>query len=489
MKILLTHGYFLHEDAAEQKIMMPYPPQGLLHINAYLAQHGIPSSIFDSTFSSYDELTAFIREQPPEILGIYCNLMTRINIVKLIRIIRKDEVLKNTVFILGGPDVRHYAEDYLAVGADFCVIGEGEETLRELIIQIEASLPWLSSPRMGGSKGAFSGIKGIVYKDEKGDVISTSERPFIKNIDELPFPDFDKISILHYFKAWRKNHGFTSLTVSTMRGCPYSCRWCSKAVYGISYRRRSPEKVVAELALLQANYHPDQYWFVDDVFTISKSWLQDFLHYLRKNNLKIKYECITRADKMDAETVQLLKETGCFKVWIGGESGSQKVLDLMDRRVKAEEVREMIILGKKAGLETGTFLMLGYPGETIKDIDETIRHLKLAKPDHFTLTLAYPIRGTDFYEEVATTLRVSIFGHFGDYSDRDLDFQRTYMPGFYKHAIRYVHNEMKAFSHNSALSLLSPFFLKHRLIALASRAMMTVYTVNKEPAPISQNNL
>jgi anaerobic magnesium-protoporphyrin IX monomethyl ester cyclase len=474
MKILLTHGYFLHEDAAEQKIMMPYPPQGLLHINAYLAQHGIPTSLFDTTFSSFNDLTAFLLEDRPEILGIYCNLLTRINIVKIIRFIRKEESLKNTVIILGGPDVRHHAEDYLAVGADYCIIGEGEETLRELIMQLEASLPRHSSPRMGGLRGA-SGIRGIMFKDDKGDSISTPERPFIKNIDELPFPDFDKISILHYFNAWKKNHGFTSLTVSTMRGCPYSCKWCSKAVYGISYRRRSPEKVVEELVFLKDHYHPDQYWFVDDVFTISKSWLQDFLHHLRKNNLNIKYECITRADKMDAETVQLLKETGCYKVWIGGESGSQKVLDRMDRRVTAEQVREMIIMSKKAGLETGTFLMLGYPGETIKDIDETISHLKLANPDHFTLTLAYPIKGTDFYDEVATTIKVSISGIFGDHSDRDLDFQRTYKPGFYKHAIRYVHHEIQAFRHNSALKHLSPFFLKHWLIARLSRGFIAFY--------------
>jgi len=267
------------------------------------------------------------------------------------------------------------------------------------------------------------------------------------------------------------------MTISTMRGCPYSCKWCSKAVYGNSYRRRSPEKVVGELARLDERYHPDQFWLVDDVFTISKGWLQDFLHHIRKNNFEIRYECITRADKMDEEIVHLLKESGCFKVWIGGESGSQKVLDRMDRRVSAGQVREMIILSKKAGLETGTFLMLGYPGETLKDIDETLKHLKLASPDHFTLTLAYPIKGTAFYEEVSTTLRVPISGNFGDYSDRDVDFKRTYRPGFYKQAIRYIHHEMKAVSHRQGIKRLSPFFIKHWLIALTSRLLMSFYKI------------
>lgn len=466
MNILLTHGYFLKEDPAEQKIMMPYPPQGLLHINAYLTANGISSRLFDATFSSFYELTTFLLENRPEILGIYCNLLTRINIVKIIRFIRKEETLENTIIILGGPDIRYHTENYLAGGANFCVIGEGEETLRELITQLEAGI------------SDFSGIHGIAYKGDKGDVISTQARPFIKNIDDLPFPDFDQVPLLHYFHAWKKHHGFSSMTVSTMRGCPYTCKWCSKAVYGNSYRRRSPEKVVMELARLNELYHPDQYWFVDDVFTISKKWMQDFLHHLQKNNLKIRYECITRADKMDEETVNLLKETGCFKVWIGGESGSQKVLDRMDRRVSAEQVREMIIMSKKAGLETGTFLMLGYPGETLGDIVETLHHLKLAHPDHFTLTLAYPIKGTAFYEEVATTLREPISGHWGDYSDRDLDFRRTYKTGFYKHAMRFLNHQMAAYSYKSVKERLSFLFIKHWLIARFSRVIMTLYKYN-----------
>lgn len=468
MKILLTHGYFLKDDAAEQKIMMPYPPQGLLHLNAYLGKYGISSSLYDTTFSSLDELTAFLLEHRPDNLGIYCNLMTRVNIMKIIRFIRKEESLEMTQIILGGPDVRHHTENYLSAGADFCVIGEGEETLRELIAQLEAGIP------------DVSGIQGIAYKGDKGDVISTEDRPLIKNIDDFPFPDFEKVPILHYFNTWKRYHGFTSLTISTMRGCPYSCNWCSKAVYGTSYRRRSPEKVVMELARLNELYHPDQYWFVDDVFTISKKWMQDFLLHLQKNNLKIRYECITRADKMDEETVNLLKETGCFKVWIGGESGSQKVLDRMDRRVSAEQVREMIIMSKKAGLETGTFLMLGYPGETLEDIDKTVNHLKLANPDHFTLTLAYPIKGTVFYEEVTTTLRVPISGHWGDYSDRDLDFRRTYKTGFYKHAMRFLNHQMAAYSYKSVKERLSFLFIKHWLIARFSRVIMTLYKYNSK---------
>lgn len=469
MKILLTHGYFLEEDPAEKKIMMPYPPQGLLHLNAYLALHGLSSSVFDTTFSSFDELTAYLLDHRPEITCIYCNLATRINIVKIIRFIRKTETLSNTLIILGGPDVRHHKENYLGAGADFCVLGEGEETLRELIVQLDAGI------------NDFSGIQGIVYKGSKGEAVSKPERPFIKNIDDIPFPDFDKIPLCKYFNSWKAGHGYTSMTMSTMRGCPYFCKWCSKAVFGNSYRRRSPEKVVLELIRLVDLYHPDQFWFVDDVFTMSKSWLQEFLDHSRRHKLDFRYECISRADRMDDETVKLLKDSGCSKVWIGGESGSQKVLDRMDRRVTAEQVRKMIILCRNAGIETGTFIMLGYPGETLEDIDETLKHLKTSNPDNYTLTLAYPIKGTEFYEEVSTSLMMPVTTNFGDYSDRDLDFQRTYKPAFYKHAIRYVHHEMEAFRNRTGKKLPSPFFIRHRSIAIVSRLLMSFYKIICNP--------
>lgn len=467
MMILLTHGYFLEEDKVEQNIMMPYPPQGLIHLNAYLALHGISSKIFDTTFSSFNQLTAFLLEYRPKIIGIYCNLVTRINIVKIIKFIRKTETLANAVIILGGPDVRNHKENYLRAGADFCIIGEGEETLTQLVKQLDEG------------DNDFSGIKGIVYEGPKGDAISTPERPFIKNMDDLPFPDFDKIPLPRYFNAWKEKHGYTSMTISTMRGCPYFCKWCSKAVYGNSYRRRSPENVVMELANLSEKYHPDQFWFVDDVFTISKSWLQEFLYHLRHKKLVIRYECITRADKMDEETVELLKDSGCYKVWIGGESGSQKVLDRMDRRVTTEQVRDMINCSKKAGIETGTFLMLGYPGETRKDIDQTVKHLKLANPAHYTLTLAYPIKGTAFYEEVVTKLKMPFSTNFGEYSDRDLDFKRTYRRGFYTHAIRYIYHEMKAFTQEPYPKRISPFLIRHKSISIISRLIMSFYRVDR----------
>jgi radical SAM superfamily enzyme YgiQ (UPF0313 family) len=199
--------------------------------------------------------------------------------------------------------------------------------------------------------------------------------------------------------------------------------------------------VVDELEWIQKNYIVDTIWFVDDVFTISHKWMKEFTDEIVKRNLKIKYECITRADRMNEEVIRLLKNSGCFRVWIGAESGSQKVIDAMDRRVKVEQVREMIHLAKKHGIQSGTFIMVGYPGETEKDIEETMQHLKISDPDLFTITVAYPIKGTPLYDEVEHNFIHQLA--WEDTTDRQIDFKRTYSRKYYDYAVRWITNEMK----------------------------------------------
>jgi radical SAM superfamily enzyme YgiQ (UPF0313 family) len=195
--------------------------------------------------------------------------------------------------------------------------------------------------------------------------------------------------------------------------------------------------------MIQRDYNPDSLWFVDDVFTISHKWMTAFRDELKKRKVRIPYECITRADRMNEEVVAMLKETGCFRVWIGAESGSQKVIDLMDRRVDVNQVRDMIRLVKKYDIEAGTFIMLGYPGETEADIEETIHHLKESNPDHFTITVAYPIRGTELYQEVEAHQTTTL--DWSSSNDRQIDFKRTYPRRYYDYAVRRVINEVNYF--------------------------------------------
>jgi anaerobic magnesium-protoporphyrin IX monomethyl ester cyclase len=428
MKLLLTHAYFLHEDVKEQKIMRPYPPLGILSISAYLEQNGIEIEIYDTTFSDKNSLKKYLLQERPIAVGIYVNLMTKLNTLELIHFIKEN--IGQTKIILGGPEVTYSAENFLRYGADFVVIGEGEQTMLELCSAIFSS------------NASFNKIDGIAYLE--GDrYVQTAGREKIKSLDELPFPARHKINLAQYLDTWKKRHGQNAVSISTMRGCPYTCKWCSRAVYGLSYRRRSPVKVVEEMEEIKHRYNPDSLWFVDDVFTISHKWLTELAEEIKRKKILIPYECITRADRMNEHVIRMLKETGCFRVWIGAESGSQKVIDLMDRRVDVEQVRVMIQQTKAAGIETGTFIMLGYPGESEQDIEETIHHLKQSNPDYFTITIAYPIKGTELHQEVEVFQTAEM--DWATSTDRQIDFKRTYPAKYYAYAVRRVVNEVSAF--------------------------------------------
>ena len=440
MDVLLTHCYFLEDDEKEQKIMRPYPPLGILYISGYLEDQGVDNEIFDTTFSTKTAFRTYLITHRPKVIGIYVNLMTKLNVLEMIGFLKQH--LPQATIILGGPEVRYSAENFLRYGANYIVIGEGEETMSELVRTL------VLEPAMGLQTASANlvetaaEIPGIAFL-ENNKFIQTPERQKIRDLDELSIPNRKKINLRQYLDVWKKHHGRNALSISTMRGCPYTCKWCSRAVYGLSYRRRSPEKLVEELLEIKKAYDPDSLWFVDDVFTISHRWLTAFRDELRKHELIIPYECITRADRLNEEVIAILKETGCFRIWIGAESGSQKIIDLMDRRVDVNQVRDMIKLTRKHGIEAGTFIMLGYPGETEEDIEETIRHLKQSNPDHFTITVAYPIKGTELYQEIEAIQTTNL--DWSTSNDRQIDFKRTYSRKYYDYAVKRVINEVNYF--------------------------------------------
>jgi anaerobic magnesium-protoporphyrin IX monomethyl ester cyclase len=456
MSLVLTHGYFLQDDAAEQRIMRPYPPLGLLCISAWLDREGLDHHVVDSTFLDSSRFMAQVQAVQPRMVAFYVTLMTRRSVLQLVAALgsgRED----GPIIVLGGPDVRHNAADYLRHGAHVLVVGEGEQTM--------AALARLSAAQCRDAS-VLAKLPGLIYSGATGEPQFTGERKFVPELDELPEPARHRIDLQPYFNAWRGAHGQTSLNVSTQRGCPYKCAWCSRAVYGVSYRRRSPAQVVAELARLTERYAPDQFWFVDDVFTVNHNWMESFARALGEAGLRIRYECITRADRMNDRIVQLLAQTGCVRVWIGAESGSQRILDAMQRQVKVEQVTAMIRAASHAGIQTGTFLMLGYPGETEADIVATQRYLSEARPDHFTVTLAYPISGTLFHDQVADQ---STAPAFDQGSDRDRRFPRTYGDNYYRHAVRLLNHTHKATTTDRPFGARA---LAHRAAAWVARCGM-----------------
>lgn len=467
MNILLTHGYFLQEDEKEKAIMKPYPPLGILYISAALEEQQIDHDVFDSTFSDFSTLEAYLRQKPPALIGIYTNLMTKLNVLRLIRFLKSEPEFKETIIILGGPEVRHHAENFLQSGADIIVIGEGEQSFSAIVdLRLVRGMKVRSTEWFAG----LTTVDGIIYCDQDAQVNRNPERSLLKDINLLPFPNRKKIDLNLYFNAWKNRHGASSLSISTMRGCPYTCKWCSRAVYGQSYRRRCAANVAEEISLLQEQYTFDSIWFVDDVFTISHVWLKEFHDELQKRDIRIRYECITRADRMNRMVIELLKNSGCFRVWIGAESGSQQIIDAMDRRVDVQQVRNMIRETQSAGMQAGTFIMVGYPGETEKDLKETVRHLKESEPDFFTITLTYPIKGTELYSETE-----SLFIHPPEWAqgtDRDIDFQRSYSKKYYHYAIRWIHHEMAYQKLLKKHKLNNPDLYIHKIKSLVSRAGM-----------------
>ena len=449
MKILLTHGYFIEEDQKEQLIMRPYPPLGILYISSYLEQNGYANEVFDSTFSNLEKLKNYISENQPPVIGIYTNLMTKLNVLRIIKFIKEATTLQHIKIILGGPEVRNHKEKFLEYGADVIVFGEGEDSMLELVKFYTEE-----------SNYSLHDIAGIAFKDGDHVVISV-ERSLIRDVNQLSFPNRKKIDLQKYFDVWKQRHGISMVNVNTMRGCPYSCKWCSRAVYGSSYRRRSAKLVVDEIQWLRENYTFDMIWFVDDVFTINHKWLREFAEEINSRNLSVPYEIITRSDRVNDEVLELLKASGCARVWIGAESGSQKIINAMDRRVEVDQVRESIRRVKQFGMEAGTFIMLGYPGEDEADIKETLAHLKYSNPDQYTITVAYPIKGTPLYNEVENIFTEAL--PWESTTDRDIDFKRTYKREYYNHAIQWINYEM-AYNKNKSLMV--------KLKAMKARGMM-----------------
>jgi len=425
MDILLAHGYFLNEDPKERRIMRPHPPLGLLYLSSHLKARGVEAGVFDATFRTREEFPERLRRERPPVVGFSCNLMTKRSVLRMMRAARE----QGAFVVVGGPDPPSYAEEYLACGADAVVVGEGERTLEELLAHL----------RQKGPKD-LGRIPGLVYREGDGRVARTPARELIEDLDAQPFPDRAAVDIGQYLSAWRARHGAGSVSLICARGCPYTCAWCSRSVFGETHRRRSPRNVGDEVERIVQDHRPDALWYADDVFTIHHRWLLDYSKELKQRGLRVPFECISRADRLNEEVVRTLAEMGCQRLWIGSESGSQRVLDAMDRRVTVAQVRAMTQVLKRHGIQTGMFLMLGYEGEGMEDLKATVDLLKGADPDLFLTTLAYPIKGTPYYDRVEG--RVVARGAWEDRTDRDLEVAGRPSRRFYAFAARWMSGEV-----------------------------------------------
>ena len=422
MRLLLTHGYFITEDPKEQRIMKPYAPLGILYLSSHLRAQGFDVDVYDSTFGSFGDLSAVLNRGPAGAIGIYGNLMTRANVLRIAAAAKA----AGWLVVLGGPEPVNYAAEFLAAGADLIVAGEAENSLEQLM-------------RTNFDRSSWATIPGLVFSSGNG-LAKTGPPKLISDLDAQPWPDRERIDVPRYLKTWRDHHGKSSISVITARGCPYKCNWCSHSVYGHSHRRRSAAAVAGEVEWLLNRYEPDMLWMADDVFTIHHGWLTDYAAELARRGIRIPFECITRADRLNEQAADLLAALSCTRVWIGSESGSQRILDAMQRGVTLQQVRNAVSLCKSRGIETGMFLMWGYDGEQLPDVEATVDHVKQCRPDVFLTTISYPIKGTPYFAKVSD--RVVAAGPWRESTDREFRIRGRHSRNFYQHADDLLRSEM-----------------------------------------------
>jgi radical SAM superfamily enzyme YgiQ (UPF0313 family) len=260
------------------------------------------------------------------------------------------------------------------------------------------------------------------------------------SLDDQPFPDRSAIDLPAYLRVWRERHGVGTVSLITARGCPYTCTWCSRSVFGETHRRRSVANVADEVEAIVERYRPERLWYADDVFAIHRGWTIAYARELEKRRLRLPFECISRAERIDDEVADALVSLGCFRVWIGSESGSQRVLDRMKRKVSVDQVRATAARLRRRGIEVGMFIMLGYEGEEARDLEDTVDHLKRTAPDVFLTTVSYPIKGTPYYERVSDRLSSPTPWHQG--TDRDLVIKGRPVKRYYDFARRWMTAEV-----------------------------------------------
>ncbi len=424
-ELLLTHGYFLFEDPKERQIMKPYAPLGILYLCSHLRKKGFDVDVFDTTFASRGDLFHYLRSEKPSILGVYANLMTRGNVIEILGVARE----AGWKTVVGGPEPGAYTLEYLQSGADFVISGEGEITMEELLQALRCDDP------------DFTKIAGLSWLDENSQMMQGAPRGQIANLDLQPWPAREAIDIQKYVETWRTHHGSGSVNFITARGCAFRCNWCSHQVYGQSHRRRDPILVVDEVEWLLGKYSPEMVWISDDVFTINHGWIRTYAAEMKRRGIRVPFECISRADRLNAEMLDLLAELGCFRLWIGSESGSQRILDAMDRGVKVEQVQDAVRMSRERGIQSGMFLMWGYEGEELEDIEATIDHVRTSNPDIFFTTVSYPIKGTPYYKKIAD--RLVQLEPWTLSSDRELRVKGKHTRQFYAHVDKLLRDEVE----------------------------------------------
>ncbi len=415
-----------------------YAPLGTLYAAAYVQQKGYTAAVFDTMLAdSEEDLRSSLEKHQPKYMVIYddtFNYLTKMCLTRMREAaFRMSEIAKDfgcTVIVSGSDSVDHL-EKYFLHKVDFAICGEGEQTLGELLDYLHSS----------SAAEAPGNICGLAYM-QSGTITRTAPRKVLKELDTLPYPAWELIDLANYRELWLKHHGYFSMNLVTTRGCPFHCNWCAKPVYGQVYNSHSPAYIAGQIKLLREKYSVDHIWFCDDIFGLKPGWVTKFDKTVNEMNVRTPFKCLSRADLLLKEdNISHLAAAGCESVWMGAESGSQKILDAMDKGTTVEEIYEATRLLKKHGIKTCFFLQFGYTGEAMPEINATIKMVNDLMPDDIGISVSYPLPGTKFYDRVSSQMKKKHNWELSD--DFEMMFDGTYSTEFYRVLHARVHKEYR----------------------------------------------
>jgi radical SAM superfamily enzyme YgiQ (UPF0313 family) len=385
--VLLVDPYVAREDPMERKFVELYPSLGLLTLGAFLREQRIEVAMTDLTFArDARPVTTRLRSFRPDVVGVHTKTLTHARAVEIAQRARAEGAFS----VAGGPDAATRSQEYLDAGFDAVVPGEGEGALLDLARRVHDGV----DP---------SGIPGLIVRRENR-LVRGPPRPFLRDLDALPLPAWDLVDMEEYLGRWHRATGERRAAVLTSRGCPFDCSWCSKPTFGRTFRQQSPERVIAELRSLKEEYRVDYVRFCDDVFGVSRPWIDRLLTLLLDEKLDLRWECLARVDLLKPDLLRRMRLAGLERVYVGVESGSQKMLDLMNRGTRLAQVERTADALRREGIRQFWFLMLGYPGETLEDIEATLQLFRRFSPEEYSVSIAVPVPGTRFYDAVKDRL-------------------------------------------------------------------------------------
>jgi anaerobic magnesium-protoporphyrin IX monomethyl ester cyclase len=435
--VLLTHSYHLFYDRKQTRKMLPYPPLGTLYAAAMLRCLGISVAVFDTMLNDPErEFEAALAVHRPALVVVYednFNFLSKMCLTRMREVafqILAASQKAGAAVLVNGSDSSDHVEDYLRTGFRCVLLGEAEFTLLEAVPHLLKS-----------KKAALGGIAGLAYlSPTTGDVVRTARRSQLRQLDALPFPARDLIDTRQYRDAWKSAHGYFSLNIVASRGCPYRCNWCAKPIYGDTFSARSPRNVAEEMSQLKREYNAEHLWFADDIFGLQAKWVLEFADAVEALDAAIPFKAQSRVDLMTPSTTAALRRSGCTEVWMGVESGSQAILNAMEKGIRVEQVAQARANLRQQKIRACYFLQFGYPGETWEDIKSTVNLVRDTRPDDIGVSVAYPLPGTKFFKQVQAQLGTKT--NWSDSEDLSMMFQGAYTGEFYRALHDALHAEV-----------------------------------------------